>query len=478
MDFRPELVISESFQFLVVAALFLQSLLYKVVSIRMRSWLPWVAGIGVAVNLFCLNTQGTMFYGSYQVDQLSQYFKVIVAVGFFFTSLNATRQPTLPHEKRYDYFLFMALSAWGLMLMASAVELITIYLALELSSYSLYAILPLRSKDRQAAEAGIKYILFGAVATALALYGFSYILATQHTSYLATLAIYTWTWADSPLAVVGLVLFLGGMLYKLALFPFHFWAPDVYQGASNETAAFVATLPKLGAMVVLIRLGALLAPGLEITHFLAILAAVSMTWGNLGALAQRDVKRLLGYSTVAHAGYMIMGLLPGNAEGLAAAGFYALVYVLMNLTCFWVLSRVAADGRNLYLEDLNGLHRRSPALALALAVGAFALVGLPPTGGFMGKLFLFTAAWGHGYDWLVIVAALNAAISIYYYLNLVRHAYTQDQPGREPAAQPEPRFSAFWAGVLALLLLFLGVLPGPAFNLALRAGEALLKLGG
>jgi proton-translocating NADH-quinone oxidoreductase chain N len=474
MDFRPDIVISESFQFLLVAACFLQSLLYKVMPIRLQRWLPWAAGAGVVVSLLCLGHRGSMFHGTYQVDQLSQFFKVAVAAGFFFASLNATRQPTLPQDKRHDYFLFMALSAWGLMIMSSAVELITIYLALELSSYSLYAVLPLRSKDRQAAEAGIKYILFGAVATALALYGFSYILATQHTSFLGTLSIHTWSWADSPLAVVGLTLFMGGMLYKLALFPFHFWAPDVYQGASNETAAFVATLPKLGAAVVLIRLGALLTPDLEITHFLAVLAAVSMTWGNLGALVQKDVKRILGYSTVAHAGYFMVGLVPGTAEGLAAAGFYALVYVVMNLTCFWVLSRVAADGRNLNLDDLNGLHKRSPALALALAAGAFALVGLPPTGGFMGKLFLFTAAWGHGYDWLVIVAALNAAVSIYYYLGLVRHAYTQDDPPRPPAIQPEPRFSAIWGVVLTAILLILGIVPGPVFNLALQAGRSLM----
>jgi NADH-quinone oxidoreductase subunit N len=199
-----------------------------------------------------------------------------------------------------------------------------------------------------------------------------------------------------------------------------------------------------------------------------------MTYGNLAALAQKDVKRILGYSTVAHAGYVLVGLVAVTKQGLAAAGFYALAYVLMNLTCFWVICRVAADGRNLELEDLNGLHRRAPGLALVLAIGAFALLGLPPTAGFMGKLFLLTAAWNRGYNWLVILAAVNTAISLYYYLSMVLHAYTKDEPERPPAHQPEPGFSVFWGAVLAVLVLLLGVLPGPVFDLAMKAGSSIL----
>ncbi len=191
-------------------------------------------------------------------------------------------------------------------------------------------------------------------------------------------------------------------------------------------------------MVVLVRLAAVLHPGLEVTTAIAWLGVISMTFGNLCALAQKDVKRMLGFSSVAHAGYVTVGLVSGTAEGLAAAAFYALVYVVMNLLCFWVVARVAVDGRNLVLSDLNGLHRRSPVLAFALGVGAFALVGLPPTAGFMGKLFLITAAWNHGYNWLVIALALNSAIAIYYYLSLVRHAYTEPDEKRLAArARPE-----------------------------------------
>ncbi len=328
--------------------------------------------------------------------------------------------------------MFMALSAWGLMILSSCVELISIYLALELASFSLFPLVPLRSGEKKAAEAAVKYIFFGAAATAIGLFGFSLILASQHTTYLIDLMQKPWAWSEAPMAVAGLTLFLCGMLFKLALFPFHFWAPDVYEGASNETSAYISTMPKLGAVVVLIRLSMLLKPGLEITTILALFAAISITYGNLAALVQTDVKRLLGYSTIAHAGYVMVGLTAGTREGVAAAAFYAFIYVIMNFACFWVICRLATDGRNLKLDDLNGLYKRAPGLALVLAVGAMALVGLPPTAGFMGKLFLLTAAWNHGYNWLVVIAAANIAISIYYYLNLVRHAYTKEAPQGSP----------------------------------------------
>ncbi|MDL2259919.1 NADH-quinone oxidoreductase subunit N, partial [Deltaproteobacteria bacterium OttesenSCG-928-K17] len=363
--------------------------------------LPVLAVGIVAASIAGFSERGLMFWDAYQIDLLSQFFKVLVAAGYLVTVLNALRQPTLEEGQRLDYFMFLTFSAWGLVLMASAAELVTVYLAMELASYSLYILIPLRAKDKGAAEAGIKYILFGAAATALALYGLSWIIAGQHTTYIAELMGKDWSFTGNPLAAAGLSLFLGGMFFKLALFPFHFWCPDIYQGASNETATFVATLPKMGAIVVLVRLAAMLEPGTALTNMIAVLAAVSMTFGNLCALVQKDLKRMLGFSSVAHAGYLLVGLTSCTYQGLGAASFYALAYLSMNLLCFWVISRVAPDGRNLTYRDLNGLSKRSPWLALALAAAAFSLVGLPPTVGFMGKFWLVVSAWGHGYDWLV-----------------------------------------------------------------------------
>ncbi len=464
MEFRPDLIIPELYQLLLIGVLFIQTIADRPWMPRVGKWIPWFAGMGILISAASLNLNGLIFAGSYRVDTLSQFFKFAVSFGFAVAVLNATRQPTLEKEKHSEYFMFMALSAWGLMMLSSCVELIGIYLALELASFSLFPLVPLRSGEKRGAEAAVKYIFFGAAATAIGLFGFSFILASQHSTYLLDLMQKPWSWTEAPMAVAGLTLFLCGMLFKLALFPFHFWAPDVYEGASNETSAYISTMPKLGAVVVLIRLSMLLKPGLEITTILALLAAISITYGNLAALVQTDVKRLLGYSTIAHAGYVMVGLTAGTTEGVAAAAFYAFIYVIMNFACFWVICRIATDGRNLKLDDLNGLYKRAPGLALVLAVGAMALVGLPPTAGFMGKLFLLTAAWNHGYNWLVIIAAANIAISIYYYLNLVRHAYTKEAPQESPAAIPYPVFSLLWGGFLAALVILFGILPGLVFK--------------
>jgi NADH-quinone oxidoreductase subunit N len=424
------------------------------------------------------NPPQSLFFEAYRVDGLSQFFKLLIAFGYLLACLNSFNPPTLAEPKRADYFLFLTLSAFGLTLLASAAELVTVYLALELASYSLYVLIPIRSHSKEAAEAGLKYILFGAAATALALYGLSFIIATQKTTYISALALADWSTAN-PLGLLGLYLFLGGIFFKLALFPFHFWCPDVYQGASNETAAIVATLPKMGAVIVLIRLATLLAPGTMLTDFLAILAAVSITYGNLAALAQKDLKRMLGFSSVAHAGYILVGLVAKTPEGLAAAAFYALAYLLMNFLVFWIISRISNDGRNLTYDDLNGLSKRSPALALALAAGAFSLVGLPPTIGFMGKLWLLTSAWGIGYDWLVIVVCVNSAIAIFYYLSLVLHAYTVEpaEGSVEATTMGATNVSAFsQVGALALgiLVVGLGIIPSPVFGAILEASRQLL----
>ena len=462
----------EGTMFILVLALFAASAMGDKFPSPVAKWLPACSGIVFAISLVSLCASGLLFEGAYRVDLLSQFFKLAITFGFCFVVVNTLKQPTLENAQKSDYYLFMGLSAWGLMLLASTVELVTLYLALELSSYALYVLIPIRNRTKESAEAGAKYILFGAAATALSLYGLSHIIAAQHTTYIAELMSKDWSFASNPEAVIGMALFLCGMFYKLALFPFHFWCPDVYQGASNETAAFVATLPKLGAVIILIRLAACLKPGLELTNCLAALALISMTFGNLCALAQKDLKRLLGFSSVAHAGYIVVGLVSGTPKGMAAAAFYALAYVIMNMLCFWVVSRVASDGRNLELKDLNGLYKRNPYLAFSLAVGAFALVGLPPTIGFMGKLFLLTSAWDHGYNWLIIGLVLNSAIAIYYYLSLVRHAYTEEDG---PAIQPDNSlFSSAGAMVLATLALILGIVPAFVFDIAVKAGEAMM----
>ncbi|MBI4960928.1 MAG: NADH-quinone oxidoreductase subunit N [Desulfovibrio sp.] len=462
----PRLLAPEIGMAALALVFFLQGLGFESLK-RLGGLSVWLAAAVTVLAAASLDARGSLFWDCYAVDSLSQFFKRAIAFGFAVVTAIGPRPVDVEEGKRPDYFMLLAISSLGLMLLASAKELTTMYLALELASLSLYAVAPLRAESRPAAEAAVKYILYGAMVTALSLYGLSLIMASQHTTYLPQLAAKPWSVAQSPLAVLGLALYLCGFLFKLALFPFHFWCPDVYQGVGNETAAFVSTLPKLGAVAVLVRLVGELGMNSQTGSALAVLAALSMTAGNLSALAQKDLKRLLGFSSVSHAGYAVMGLVAAGPEGLASAAFYGVCYLLMNLAAFFVVCRIGADGSNPTLASLDGLYKRSPGLAFVLLAAAFSLVGLPPTAGFVGKFFLLGSLWGKGHDWLVVVAVLNTAIAIYYYLNMVRHAYTVEPGEATPLALKSLR--GILGGGLAVALLLVGLLPGFLFGLAQAA---------
>jgi NADH-quinone oxidoreductase subunit N len=268
--------------------------------------------------------------------------------------------------------------------------------------------------------------------------------------------------------VVGMVMMLCGFFYKLSLFPMHFLTPDIYEGSANETAGYYSTLPKIAAVAVLIRLVSLAgAEAGRLTWVLVLLAILSMTVGNLAALVQNDLKRLLAYSSIAHAGYIMIGILSANRLGLAACIYYMLGYLLMNLACFYVIYHLAPNGENLTFDHLRGLYRRSPLLAATLACGAFGLTGIPPTIGFTGKFLIFTAAFQKGFHLLVILAVVNAAISLFFYLKMVRAAYSQvDDPGEAVTLTFETRL----IGVFFIAAIILtGVLPQGFIALAEKA---------
>ncbi|MDQ7031906.1 MAG: NADH-quinone oxidoreductase subunit N [Desulfonauticus sp.] len=447
------LFLPEIYLIFLVIVLFFQTLSKKNLSTQ---WLSYALFIGLGVCFYSLPAKGLLFFNTYKIDRLSQFFKLLTYLGLTICVLNAKKNPQLTASvKKSDYYLFMCLSSLGILFLSSSIEIFTIYIALELTSYSLYILVPLRSNSPKAVEAAIKYMLYGAVATALGLYGVSYILAVHHTTFLTTLATQNWNFTASTLSIIGLGLFLLSFLYKLSLFPFHFWSPDLYEGTSNETATFAAVMPKIGAVIVLIRLVSFV-PCVELKTILAIFAACSMTYGNILALVQKDVKRLLGYSTISHAGYMVMGLVVGTTQGLGSVAFYVFAYVLMNLAIFWVITHLGQDGNNVSIEDLQGLYQRAPIFAFVLAVAAFGLAGIPPTIGFTGKFFLLTSLWGHGFNWLVIIAALNTGIAIFYYLNLVRFAYTKEPTEQELATDFNSNLVAF---SLSVGILVIGLLP-------------------
>jgi len=316
-------------------------------------------------------------------------------------------------------------------------------------------------------EASVKYLFFGAMATCVMLYGIGYIYGITHSTFLVNIIPHLIRYISQPLAVFAVFLILAAFFFKLSLFPFHFWAPDVYEGAANSTAAFIATLPKVAAAALVIRISMLASAGAkEVAIVLSIFAALSMFFGNLVGLVQKDIKRLLAYSGIAHAGYLLMGILPLSEEGAAAAIYYMAVYLFMNLACFYVLLLVAKRGENVAIDGLSGLAKKSPLLAFTLATAAFSLAGIPPTGGFTGKLFLFVSAFKGGYLGVVIIGAINTAIALFYYLNLVRMSYAREENATTITLSSHQKLLCY---IFSVLIIYLGVMPFGLLNLFKRA---------
>lgn len=396
-------------------------------------WARAMALAGLVVTLTSVAGEGELFPGAYRVDLYSQIFKVLISAGFCYVVFMFGSEDEV--ESRYlpDYLMFLTFSTLGLMMLASAVELISIVISLEISSFSLYAIVPLRrSQTKLQLEAAVKYLFFGAVSTGVMLFGMGYLYAMAGSTFLSDITRTLPVFISQPIGILAVALTMMGFFFKLSLFPLHFWAPDIYEGASNTTTTFIATVPKIAAVALLIRI-AMLAPSisLPLANILMILAALSMTVGNLVGLIQKDVKRLLAYSGIAHAGYLMLGIISLGSGGGASAIYYIAIYLFMNLACFYVITLMSKSGENVMVDDLAGLSKRSPLLALTLAVSAFSLAGIPPTGGFTGKFFLFVSAFQEGYLTIVIIGAVNTVISIFYYLNLVRMSYS-----REPESRP------------------------------------------
>ncbi len=423
-----------------------------------------VAFAALAAAALTLNQSAVLFSGAYRVDQFSQLLKVVLSAGLAGILLLGGDLPDIRGEVKAEYYLFLTLSVTGLVMLVSCIEIISLVVALELSSFPLYLMVPMRrerAEQKSQMESAIKYIMFGVAANGIMLFGLSYLYGLTGSTHLPVMIAALRPVVHSPLAIAGLGLTFCGLYYKLAIFPFHFWTPDIYQGASNETAALIASLPKVGAVAVLVRFVSLATPdNATVGLMLTVLAMASMFYGNLIAMVQKDLKRLLGFSGIAHAGYALMGFVALDAAGYTAALYYIIGYALMILACFVVICRVSRDGTNVPIEALAGLHRRSPLLAVTLFVGLFALAGVPPFVGFMAKLSLLTAALAQGHLALVLVAVVNSAIAIYYYLQIIRQAVFGEA---EPAAAAPIVLTwptralcvALIAGIVAL-----GVAPG------------------
>jgi NADH-quinone oxidoreductase subunit N len=448
----------------------------SIVGARYRAiWIGSVlmAAVGVGVSFAFIGASGEPFFpGIYRVDVFSQVLKLGITTGLFLSLLIAGHPGSVREHARPDFPMFLFFSALGMMMMVSATELLTLYVALELSAYGLYILAALSKRQREGSEAAAKYVLYGAASSAATLFGLSLIFGAARTTGLAEIVATD----PTPLLVVGVLLSLSGVLFKLAVFPLHAWAPDTYQGAPHEAVAFIGTASKVAAVGVIARLLFLVVPApASLVNSVLILCVASMTVGNLAAMVQNDLKRLLAYSTIAHAGYILIGLACFSEKGTAAAIFYAMTYVPIVLCAFLVVTVLGSDGTSPTKRTIAGLYKRSPLLGVTLLVGMFGLAGIPPTAGFIGKWFLFFAAVESNLLWLVLVGAINATISLYYYLHVIKEAYLTPP---EVDTKIEVSSSATIAAWLAMaLVLFFGFYPTPLWELAEAAAKVLIGGG-
>ncbi len=425
----------------------------------------------VPVALLWSQEPATAFSDAYRLDILALFFKAIVLVGGALVAVLSYDHFRNLVQGFGEYFFLLVIVVLGCSLLASAGDLIVVWVAFEMISLSSYVLAGYLRFSRRSNEAGLKYFLYGAASSAVMLYGFSWLYGLGQSTNLSEIARSIST--GSPGGVVALALILVGLGYKIAMAPFQSWVPDVYEGAPTPVTAFLSVVPKAAGFAFLLRflgpLGDYLAPMWPAA--LAVLATITMFAGNLMALSQTNVKRMLAYSSVAHAGYLLIGVvIYGQGDrvfNLQALLYYFVAYLIMNIGAFAVALLVERNTGRELISDYSGLARTDLGLALTMTVFLVSLIGIPPTAGFMGKLLLFGAAlntppWG----WLAIVGILNAAISVYYYMNLAREMFFGKGAPVRVAARPGPVMAVI--AVLAVAVVAVGLFPSyfyPAANL-------------
>jgi NADH-quinone oxidoreductase subunit N len=411
--------------------------------------------------------------GMLRHDWLGFVFKMVFLFGAGITALFSMEIPQL--ARRGEFYLLLLASTLGMSLMASAADLVMLFLAIETTSIPLYLLAGFFKTDDKSTEAGFKYLLFGATTSAVMLYGFSLLYGFAGTTDIYALAQgFLAGELPTALGLGALILVLVGFGFKVSIVPFHFWAPDVYEGAPTPVAGFLSTASKAAGFAVLMRF--LLAVFPDTIPFwggmAAILATASMTLGNALALSQRNIKRLLAYSSIAHAGYALIGVAAATTLGMTSVIFYLVVYVITNLAAFGIVTSFSRITGSDDISAYAGLSRRAPGLSLALLVTFLSLAGMPPLGGFVAKVFVFAAAVDAGLVWLAIVGVLNAIIGLYYYLIVFKVVYlyrSEDEDKPVPLTRPY----GLALGVLVIGIILLGTVFAPWFGWSGTAAIAL-----
>jgi NADH-quinone oxidoreductase subunit N len=418
---------------------------------------------------------GTAFYGTVQTDAFSVFFHVLICSIVLVALLVAFDVFDGTKERPAEYYALVLFGAVGMCLMTSAVELLLVFISLEISSIATYILAAVRKRSGKSPEAGLKYFLLGSFATAFFLYGIALTFGATGSTNIAEIAAALPQSATPGFATLAVAMVLIGLGFKVSAAPFQVWTPDVYEGAPSPVVALMSTGPKVAAFAVLLRILYGAYPLLH-AHWLLlvwIMSALSMTVGNLGALRQHNVKRLLAYSSIAHAGYTLVAFTAISSEGIAAAMFYTAAYAAMNVGAFAIVSHAGGFDDKLHsVADYRGLAYRSPLLGGALAFLLLSLIGIPFTGGFFGKFYVFTAALHSGEVWLAIIGLVNSGIAVYYYLRLLMSIY--GKPADDAPVQLVPKLKG--SLTIALLLtvsatFILGIFPGRILSMA-RAGAA------
>lgn len=450
-----------------------------------RKPLGWLAVLGTALTAAAtwyqhrwVDAEGgaplAAFYRTISVDEFSVFFHLLIAaivIAVLLASLDYFEGPT---SHAGEYFALVCFGATGMMLMTCSVELLMVFIGLEISSISTYILAGFRKGQATASESSIKYFLLGSFATAFFLYGIALCFGATGSTQITAIAQGLTHTATPRMGLLAVAMVLIGLGFKVSAAPFHVWTPDVYQGAPAPVVGLMSTAPKAAVFAVLLRFLFNATPSLhrEWVVLIYILAVASMCIGNLGALMQRDVKRLLAYSSIAHAGYLLAAFTAAEPAAVAGACFYSAAYAAMNVGAFLIITELSgyAEGAR-SIDDFTGIAQRKPVLSGILAFFLLSLIGIPFTGGFFGKFYAFSAAVSGGYIWLAVIGLANSGVACFYYLRLLSALYARphhDSLGYTPARRTTiPAGLAIAGSALATLLL--GIFPGHMLNLVQRA---------
>ncbi|MCB9391145.1 MAG: NADH-quinone oxidoreductase subunit N [Calditrichaeota bacterium] len=427
--------------------------------------------VAAAVALISPSEQTMLMAGQLFNDGFSAWFRALFAVAGLATAIFSPLYLTHRKIRLGEYYSLLAMCVFGMMVMSAAANLLLFFVGLETMSIALYVLVSFRRDDAASVEGGLKYLVLGAFSSAFLLYGMALIYGgIGSLDYVAIGEALRQSDGIGPMTVTGIGLLLVGFAFKVSAVPFHFWSPDVYEGAPTTITAFMSTGAKAAAFVGLIRVFgvALILTSEHWTTALSVMAALTMTVGNFVALRQTSVKRMLAYSSIAHAGYLLVGIVAGTPQAFAAAGFYLIGYALMNLGAFGVLMLINQRGKGDYsFESLRGMGTVYPVLGLMMSVFMFSLIGIPPTAGFFGKLYVFSAAIEQGHLWLVIIGLLNSAVAAYYYLKVVSTMFMAKPEGDVAISQPFA-YKAVLA-ISSLLIIVIGLFPDQLVTAMLRA---------